>query len=78
MSRVAPEVILRPDAKRDVIKSEDARGTYCGNCGIAYVVLFTDCRTIFPLFNKVFRNIFLGVAVCRVVLVGYDRVMHTL
>ena len=39
MSRVAPEVILRSDARRDVIESEGARGTYCG---IAYVVLFTD------------------------------------
>ena len=35
MPRVAPEVILRPDARRDVIESEGARGTYCG---IAYVV----------------------------------------
>ena len=33
-----------PDARRDVIESEGARGTYCG---IAYVVLFIDWRTIF-------------------------------
>ena len=33
---------LRPDTRRDVIESEGARGTYCGNCGIAYVALFTD------------------------------------
>ena len=49
MSWVAPEVILRPDAMRDVIESEGARGTYCGNCGIAYVVLFTDWRQFFEV-----------------------------
>ena len=36
------DVILRPDVRRDVIEFEGARRTYCGNCGIAFVVLFTD------------------------------------
>ena len=49
MSRGPREVILRPDVKRDVINSEGARGTNCGNCGIAYVVLLTDWRTIFEV-----------------------------
>ena len=50
MSRVAPEVILRPDARRDVIEPKGARGTYCG---VAYVVLFTDFRqsSQLPLFT---------------------------
>ena len=73
MSRVAPEAILRPDARRDVIESEGARGTYCGNCGIAYVVLFTDWRTIFRSSRYLmgYFETFLGVAVCNVVVVGY-------
>ena len=41
MFRVAPEVILRPNARRDVMESEGAQGTYCRNCRFAYLVLFT-------------------------------------
>ena len=55
MSRGQPEVILRPDVRRDVIEYEGARGTYRG---IAYVVLFTDWRTIFEVPVPVFWNIF--------------------
>ena len=42
MSRVALEVILPPDVRRDVIEFKGARGTYCANCEISYGVLFTD------------------------------------
>ena len=71
MSREPPEVILRPDARRDVIESEVARGTYCGNRGNAYVVLFTDRRTIFRSYRYLmgYFETFLGVAVCSDVFV---------
>ena len=54
MSRVAPEVIFRPDARREVIESEGARGTYCR---IAYVVLFSIVgqSSKFPLFKVDFE-----------------------
>ena len=53
---MAPEVILRPDTRSEVIEFEGARGTYCGNCGITYVVLFTVLRTIYTTVNTSILN----------------------